>query len=132
MALPSVCMDSLKVAQAELTRCHQGRREHGKKRSSSEHLTVTECTGEVGGRCERRREKGRESPGEPEREWEKCDMLPANGDAASHAPDRSSISAGRELFLGCGLLRLSISRTCPWQRTLVVVSASLGDVFKPR
>lgn len=51
MALPSVCMGSLNVA--DLTRCHQGRREHGKKRSSSEHLTVAECTGEVGGRCER-------------------------------------------------------------------------------
>lgn len=88
MALPSVCMGSLKVAQAELTPSHRGRREHGKKRSSLVHLTVTECTGEVGGRCERRRE-----PGELKREWEKCDMLPANGDAASHAPDRRSISA---------------------------------------
>lgn len=28
-----------------------------------------------------------------EREWEKCDIRPANGDAASHAPGRSSISA---------------------------------------
>lgn len=111
MALPSVCMGSLNVA--DLTRCHQGRREHGKRRSSSEHLTVAECTGEVGGRCER--------------EWEKCDTLPSNGYAASHG--RSSISAGRDLFLGCGL---SVSHTCPcpwWFPHLSVKFFSQDDAF---
>lgn len=47
----------------------------------------------IGERGEEEGVREGESRERSEREWEKCDILPANGDAASHAPGRRSISA---------------------------------------